>query len=115
MKALRAKLSSRRGVTLTEMLVAVAVLGLVTLAVAVGISSSLRVYNRSVALSDAQTLSSTLSQALMDELRYARDIEPGRDPVPIQTDPELVRRRFFGREALPITNRPKRPAAAAKP
>ena len=26
---------------------------------------------------------------------------PGRDPVPIQTDPELVRRRFFGREVVP--------------
>lgn len=27
--------------------------------------------------------------------------QPGRDPVPIQTDPELVRRRFFGREVVP--------------
>lgn len=26
---------------------------------------------------------------------------PGRDPIPIQTDPELVRRRFFGREVAP--------------
>lgn len=74
MKRLKRKLASRRGVTLSEMLVTVAILGLVTLAVSVGISSALRVYNQSVALSDAQTLSSTLSQAIMDELRYARDI-----------------------------------------
>lgn len=75
MKRLKRKLASRRGVTLSEMLVTVAILGLVTLAVSVGISSALRVYNQSVALSDAQTLSSTLSQAIMDELRYARDMK----------------------------------------
>lgn len=81
MKRLKRKLASRRGVTLSEMLVTVAILGLVTLAVSVGISSALRVYNQSVTLSDAQTLTSTLSQAIMDELRYARDIDDKQNPI----------------------------------
>lgn len=73
------KLRTRRGLTLAEMLVAVAVLGLVAMAVAVGCSAGLRVYRQSVAVSDAQTLASTLSQALMDELRYAQEIRYGDD------------------------------------
>ena len=75
MKQAKNKLRSRRGVSLTEMLTAVLVLSLVTLVVAAGVNSATSVYRRSVALSDAQTLSSTLSIALMDELRYARDVE----------------------------------------
>lgn len=75
------KLRSRRAMTLTEVLVAVAILSLVTLGVAAGVSSSLRVYRQSVALSDAQTLSATLSAAMMDELRYARDIKQGDPPT----------------------------------
>lgn len=80
MNLLCKKLRTKSGATLSELLVAIAVLSLVTLAVAVGINASLRVYRQSVDLSDAQTLTSTLSQALMDELRYARDIrtEDGR-------------------------------------
>lgn len=68
------KLRSRRGLTLTEMLVALAILGLVSGAIATGISSSLPVYQQSVALSESEVLTSTLAQALSDELRYARDI-----------------------------------------
>lgn len=71
---IRHKLRAGRGATLSEMLVALAIVGLTALAVATGITASLRVYRDSVALSDAQTLASTLSQALMDDLRYARDI-----------------------------------------
>lgn len=74
MRSVRKKIRSRRGVTLTELLAAVLVLGLVSLGAAVGVNSALRVYRQSTALSDAQTLSSTLSVALMDELRFARDL-----------------------------------------
>lgn len=75
MKKVRAKLRAHRGVTLSEMLVAVLILGLVTAGVAAGTSASLRACRESAALADAQTLSSTLAIALMDELRYARDID----------------------------------------
>jgi len=59
--------------TLTELLSAVLILALVAAGAAVGVNVSLRIYRQNTALSDAQTLSSTLSIALMDELRYARD------------------------------------------
>ena len=72
--AVKKKLRSRRGVTLTEMLVTVIIIGLMTAGVATGISASLNVYHESTQLSDAQTLSATLAQAVMDELRYATNV-----------------------------------------
>ncbi len=73
MKKWKAKLASRRGMTLTELLSSVLILALVAAGTAAGAGASLRVYHQSTALSDAQILSSTLSIALMDELRRARD------------------------------------------
>ena len=81
MKQVQKKLRSRRAMTLTEVLVAVIILSFVTLGVAAGVNASLRVYRQSVAVSDAQTLSSTLSIAMMDELRYARDVEGTAAPT----------------------------------
>lgn len=69
------KLRARRGVCLTELLAATLVLALVALAAAVGVSSALQAYRQSVMASEAQMLSSTLSIALMDELRYGRDFQ----------------------------------------
>lgn len=81
MKQVKKKLRSRRGMSLSEVLVALLILSLVTVGVATGVNASLRIYRQSVALSDAQTLSSTLSEALMDELRYARNISDGAAPT----------------------------------
>lgn len=69
------KLRSRRGMTLSEVLMAMLILSLVTVGMAAGIGASLRVYRQATEASDAQMLASTLSTALMDELRYARDIQ----------------------------------------
>ena len=69
------KLRAQRGMTLTELLVALLILSLVTVGVAAGVGTSLRVYRQATAASEAQMLASTLSAALMDELRYARDIQ----------------------------------------
>ena len=78
---MKKKLRSRRGVTLTEMLVTVIIIGLMTAGVAAGISASLNVYRESTQLSDAQTLSATLAQAVMDELRYATNVKDGDAPI----------------------------------
>lgn len=75
MKQLQSKLRARRGASLTEMLVTVMILGLVSLAVSVGISAALPVYRDSVALSESAVLTSTLAQAMGDELRYARALK----------------------------------------
>lgn len=77
----KTKLRSRRGFTLTEMIVTVLILTLVAAGMTVGISSALRVYHQSVTYSDAETLTSTLSTALMDELRYARSISGEETPT----------------------------------
>ncbi|MCF2615673.1 prepilin-type N-terminal cleavage/methylation domain-containing protein [Oscillibacter valericigenes] len=69
------KLRSRRGMTLSEVLVALLILSLVTVGVAAGVGASVRVYRQATEASDAHMLASTLSTALMDELRYARDIQ----------------------------------------
>lgn len=71
---MRKKLRTRRGVTLSEMLVAMAVLGLVTAAIATGMTAGVRIYQESTDLSQTQVLLSTLTQSVSDELRYARDI-----------------------------------------
>jgi len=73
MNTLKSKLRARRGMTLTEVITAVLILSLVAAGMAAGVSASLRIYRQSVTLSDAQTLTSTLSIALMDELRYAQN------------------------------------------
>ncbi|MEG0755488.1 MAG: type II secretion system protein [Oscillospiraceae bacterium] len=74
------KLRSQKGFTLSELLVTLAILGVLTLAIAVGISSATTVYRQSVALSESGVLASTLSQAVSDELHYAQDIS-GTDTV----------------------------------
>ena len=75
MKTVCKKLHLRRGMTLTEMLVALLILSLVTVGVTAGTGTALRVYRQSTAASEAQMLTSTLSTVLMDELRYASDIQ----------------------------------------
>ncbi|MEG2989475.1 MAG: prepilin-type N-terminal cleavage/methylation domain-containing protein, partial [Oscillospiraceae bacterium] len=74
------KLRSQKGFTLSELLVTLAILGVLTLAIAVGISSATTVYRQSVTLSESGVLASTLSQAVADELHYAQDIR-GTDTV----------------------------------
>lgn len=75
------KLCSRRGMTLTEVLVALLILALATIGVTAGVSASLRVYRQVTEASDAQMLVSTLSAALMDELRYARNVNGTDSPT----------------------------------
>lgn len=82
---MKQKLCSRRGMTLTEVLMALLVLSLVTVGVATGVIASMRVYRQATEASDAQMLASTLSTALMDELRYARVVK-GTAPVIFTSD-----------------------------
>lgn len=104
MNRLCSKLRDTRGASLTEMLVAVVILGLVTLAVSVGITSALPVYHDSVALSESSVLASTLSQALWDELRYARDVETdGAGNVTAFTSATFGPRAAIGNEDGQIT------------
>ena len=68
------KLRSRRGLTLTETLVTLLIVSLVSGAVVTGVSSASKVYRQSVALSESHLLTTTLVQAISDELRFAKNI-----------------------------------------
>lgn len=71
MKALR-KLKARGGFSLAETLVAVAILGILSSAAAMGVSQALKLRNQSIALADAQSVASTAAQIITDQLRYGR-------------------------------------------
>lgn len=72
---LKKKLSSKGGFTMAELLVSMAIMALVGLAVAVGISTAGRAYTEITMSSEASVLCATLSVEIADELRFARDID----------------------------------------
>ena len=86
MNTLKRKLASRSGFTLTEMLIAVAIMGILFSTIVMGVNSAVHVYRRSVMLSDSLTLSSTVSNALENELRYARNIRVVDETVFFDSD-----------------------------
>lgn len=63
-------LKNNRGVTLVEMLSTIIVVLLVSALVAAGVSFGTRNYRSSMAMSQAQTLRSTLTTVLSDKLRF---------------------------------------------
>lgn len=71
------KLRDGQGLTLVEMLCAVAILILLGLMLNTGLQMALRSYRDITAQSEVQLLLSTLADALADDLRYARDVEAG--------------------------------------
>ena len=69
------------GMTIAEMLIAIAVLGLVTLGLVLGVSMSTSQFGKSMATSESQQLFSTLETVISNELRYTTRIDgPGLDP-----------------------------------
>lgn len=70
---IKRKLRSRAGMTLTELLAAIAVLGVLGAGLAAGIPAAARVYHEATADAEASVLFSTLSTAVGDEFRYARN------------------------------------------
>lgn len=76
---MRKKLRDEQGLTLVEMLCAVAILMLLGLMMNTGMQMAVRSYQDVVAQSEVQLLLSTLSDALADDLRYARDVETAAD------------------------------------
>lgn len=73
------KLRDKQGLTLVEMLCAIAILLLLGLMMNTGMRMAVRSYQDAVAQSEAHLLLSTLSDALADDLRYARDVAAGAD------------------------------------
>lgn len=64
----------RAGFTLTELLTAMLLLSLLTLGTVTGVNAAVHTHRRAQALAECGTLSSTLLQAMQDQLRYARAV-----------------------------------------
>ena len=75
MRRLARALHSRRGMTLTETLMVVLIIALLTLVIATGIMAAFHVYIQSTFASASQMVSDTVDLALSDVLRYATDVE----------------------------------------
>lgn len=71
---MRDKLRNEQGLTLVEMLCAVIILILLALMLNTGLQMAVHSYRDITARSEVQLLLSTLSDALADDLRYARDV-----------------------------------------
>lgn len=67
------KMLRARGLTLSEMLVTCLILALVSAVVATGITIAIKTHQKSVMASESAILSSTLTQALQDELRFSQN------------------------------------------
>jgi prepilin-type N-terminal cleavage/methylation domain-containing protein len=76
---MKQKLKSKRGFSLSEMLMVLLIMSLVGAAIGVGISAGARAYIDVTDSSEASILCSTLATELMDELRFAQDIQTGTD------------------------------------
>lgn len=74
---MRKKLRSAGGLTLVEILCAVAILVLLCLMMNTGMQMAVKSYDRITAESETQLLLSSLSDALIDKLRYAMKTESG--------------------------------------
>ncbi len=73
---MRKKLRSKRGLTLMEVLCAIAVMGLLTTAIAFALPATASTYKNLTSGAEASVLCSTLSEAVSQELRFASNIRP---------------------------------------
>jgi len=74
MKKIRKKLRSSAGMTLTELLVALAIVALIGMSLTVGVNSAAKVYRDATRLYEAETLCGTILTYLEDEFRFGRNI-----------------------------------------
>ena len=73
-KGKRKRFRDRRGMTISELLIAVAILGFVALGAVIAINLGVSQYRESVRQSEAQKLYSTLETVLTNELRYTSSL-----------------------------------------
>lgn len=75
------RLRNKKGMSIVELLSAIAVMLLVTVVLVTGVRLGVKAYTKSVSMSEAQILCTTLTTVVSDELRYAGTVhidESGR-------------------------------------
>ena len=71
------KAASKRGFSLSELLIVLLIMTITSMAIAIGISSAARAYRNVRAAAESSILCGTLAAELSDTLRYATDISSG--------------------------------------
>lgn len=71
---MRKKLCSSKGMTLTELLVALMIVALIGVSLTVGVNGAVKVYRDATRLYEAETLCGTILTYLEDEFRFSRNI-----------------------------------------
>ena len=87
------KNKSSRGFTLTEMLCTVLLLGLVSAGLANGVVVGTRQYTRSMRISSAQQLYTSLESLLTNELKYSKSVDI--DTSKVNSDGDYAVNSFF--------------------
>lgn len=72
---MKKKLRSSKGMTLTELIMALAVVSLIGVSLTTGINGGVKVYRDATRLYEAETLCGTILTYLEDEFRFARNIQ----------------------------------------
>lgn len=72
---MKKKLRSSRGMTLTEVVMALAIVALLGVALTTGINGAVKVYRDATRLYEAETLCGTILTYLEDEYRFGRNIQ----------------------------------------
>lgn len=76
-KSIKKKLKSSKGFSLSELLVAVALLSILGVAVTVMITAGINVYRDAAYVSESRTVQDTINMAVSDYLRYAKNFKDG--------------------------------------
>jgi len=89
---MKKKLRSSKGMTLTELIMALAVVSLIGVSLTTGINGGVKVYRDATRLYEAETLCGTILTYLEDEFRFARNIQVDpTDAVPSDpADPSVL-------------------------
>ncbi len=82
-KALRKKLGDSRGFSFTELLATLLIVAMAAEAVGMGIQAAIRQYNKSMTLSEAKILASTLTSVIQSELGSTGTARLSDDPVEV--------------------------------
>ncbi len=72
---MKKKLRSSKGMTLTELIMALVIVSLIGVALTTGINGGVRVYRDATRLYEAETLCGTILTYMEDEYRFARNIQ----------------------------------------
>jgi len=72
---MKKKLRSTRGMMLTELIIALAIVSLIGVALTAGINGAVKVYRDATRLYEAETLCGTILTYLEDEFRFGRNIQ----------------------------------------